>query len=144
MWTWHSLDRDFSVKFQWTQKLRGFDLTTIYWYLYSLSLFHSSSGHPWKYQPSPQDSNLCTLKSSVPPITLIGWDSTIKRFSPKDDRGFDNLTCYVKKAAKRKISCFGTFPFPPASSDCNEAPFPHKGKHPSRFYININHLSRTN
>lgn len=40
----------------------------------------------------------CTVKSSVYPIILIGLDSTIYCFSPKDDRGFDNLICYMREA----------------------------------------------
>lgn len=92
-------ERDLSVKLQWTQKLRDLGSITTYWYLYSSPLFHTPSGHLWKDSlPSGLVPPRCEIPSS--PITLIGLDSTIKHFSPKDDRGFDNLVCYVSKSAE--------------------------------------------
>lgn len=92
-------ERDFSLKFQWAQKLRDFGSITAYWYLYSSPLFHISSGHLRKYSlPSGFVPPHCEIQSS--PITLIGLDSTIKCFSPKDDRGFDNLIRYLNKSAE--------------------------------------------
>lgn len=71
--------RDLSMKLQWTLKLRDLGSITTYWYLYSSPLFHTPSGHPWKYSlPSGFVPPRCEIPSS--PITVTGLDSTIKAF----------------------------------------------------------------